>query len=57
MVLGDDLIQYLNQAVSRFNTHLHPGETAGPVPVTQAPPTPPLPPPAPGMLSTAVKIK
>jgi uncharacterized protein involved in type VI secretion and phage assembly len=55
MVVGDDLIQYLNQAVSLFNTHLHPGETAGPIPVTPAPPTPPLPPPSPGMLSTTVR--
>jgi hypothetical protein len=54
-VFGDDLIQYLNQATSVFNTHMHPGETAGSTSVTPAPPSPPLPTPTAGMLSTAVK--
>jgi uncharacterized protein involved in type VI secretion and phage assembly len=54
-VFGDDLFQYLNQAVSVFNTHMHPGETAGPVSVAPAPPAPPIQAPAAGMLSTAVR--
>lgn len=54
-VFGDDLMQFLDQAISVFNTHLHLGETAGPVSVTPAPPTPPIHAPAPGMLSTMVR--
>ena len=53
-VFGDDLIQYLNQAISVFNTHMHPGETAGSVSVTPAPPSPPLPASTSDMLSAAV---
>jgi hypothetical protein len=56
-VFGDNLIQYLNQAISVFNMHMHPGETAGSVPVTPAPPIPPLPTPTTGMLSTVVKTE
>jgi hypothetical protein len=54
-VFGDDLVQYLNQAILVFNTHMHPGETAGSASVTPAPPSPPLPVPTAGMLSPAVK--
>jgi uncharacterized protein involved in type VI secretion and phage assembly len=54
-VFGDDLVQYLHQAVSVFNTHMHPGESAGQISVTPAPPTPPVQAPTAGMLSTAVK--
>jgi hypothetical protein len=54
-VFGDDLIQYLHQAVLGFNTYMHPGETAGPVSVTPAPPAPPVQAPTAGMLSTAVR--
>jgi hypothetical protein len=54
-VFGDDLMQYLNQVISVFNTHMHPGETAGSASVTPAPPSPPLQAPTGGMLSSAVK--
>jgi Type VI secretion system/phage-baseplate injector OB domain len=52
-VFGDQLLTYLNQVVTMFNAHVHPGElAAGILPVTPAPPVPPLPPPAPTLLST-----
>jgi hypothetical protein len=56
LVLGDQLMQYLNQLVQMFNSHMHPGEVAPPLggPVTPAPPAPPLQPPTPGLLSTKV---
>jgi hypothetical protein len=50
------LLLYLNQLVSLYQTHIHPGELAlGVFPVTPAPPVPPLPPPTPDLLSTKVK--
>jgi len=55
VVLGDLLLTYLNQVVSLFNTHVHPGELAGTVPVTPTPPVPPFPPAEPKLLSTKVK--
>lgn len=55
LVFGDDLLQYLNQLVSMFNSHVHPGElAAGIIPVTPAPPVPPFPPATPALLSTKV---
>ena len=40
---GDQLLQYLNQLVTLFNTHVHPGElAAGFIPVTPAPPVAPF---------------
>jgi phage baseplate assembly protein gpV len=54
LVLGDQLMQYLNQLVQMFNTHMHPGEATAVGPVTPAPPAPPLQPPTPGLLSTKV---
>jgi Type VI secretion system/phage-baseplate injector OB domain len=52
-VFGDQLLQYLSQLVTMFNTHVHPGEmAAGILPVTPAPPVPPLTPPTPSLLST-----
>ena len=54
LVLGDQLIQYLNQMVQMFNTHMHPGEATALGPVTPAPPAPPLQPPTPSLLSTKV---
>lgn len=55
LVFGDDLLQYLNQIVSMYQSHVHPGELAlGVFPVTPAPPVPPFPPP-PSMLSIKVK--
>jgi len=56
VVFGDDLLQYLNQIVMLYQTHVHPGELAlGIFPVTPAPPVPPFPPPSPTMLSMRVK--
>lgn len=56
LVFGDDLLTYLTQVVTIFNTHLHPGELAlGALPVTPAPPVPPLTPPTPSLLSIKVK--
>ncbi len=56
LVFGDNLLQYLNQLVSMFNSHVHPGELAvGILPVTPAPPVPPFPPATPSLLSMKVK--
>lgn len=53
VVFGDDLLQYLNQLVSMFNSHLHPGQlAAGIMPVTPAPPTPSFPSASSSLLST-----
>jgi hypothetical protein len=54
-VFGDDLLIYLNQLVTLFNAHVHPGEMAiGILPVTPAPPVAPMPPPSPSLLSRKV---
>lgn len=51
-VFGDQLLSYLNQLVTMFNSHVHPGElAAGILPVTPAPPVPPFPPATPSLLS------
>lgn len=51
-VFGDQLLSYLNQVVTIFNTHVHPGElAAGIIPVTPAPPVPPAPPATPTLIS------
>jgi hypothetical protein len=56
LVFGDSLLRYLNQVVSMYQTHVHPGEMAlGVFPVTPAPPVPPLPPATPDLLSIKVK--
>jgi uncharacterized protein involved in type VI secretion and phage assembly len=55
VVFGDQLLQYLNQLVQTYQTHMHPGETALGFPVTPAPPLPPLPPATPSLLSQKVK--
>jgi uncharacterized protein involved in type VI secretion and phage assembly len=56
VVFGDQLLQYLNQIVSLYQTHVHPGELAlGVFPVTPAPPVPPLPPATPALISQRVK--
>jgi len=56
VVFGDQLLQYLNQLVGFFNSHLHPGQMAlGVLPVTPAPPVPPFPAATPALLSTKVK--
>lgn len=56
LVFGDQLLTYLNQLVTMFNSHIHPGELAlGVFPVTPAPPVPPFPPATPSLLSVKVK--
>jgi uncharacterized protein involved in type VI secretion and phage assembly len=55
-VFGDILNTYLNQLVQTFNLHMHPGQMAGPLPVTPAPPTAPQMPPTPDLLSMKVKL-
>jgi uncharacterized protein involved in type VI secretion and phage assembly len=56
LVFGDQLLQYLNQLVTLYQTHMHPGELAlGIFPVIPAPPMPPFPPATPALLSTRVK--
>ncbi len=56
VVFGDSLMQYLNQLVNMFNSHMHPGElAAGFIPVTPVPPVPPFPPATPDLLSQKVK--
>ncbi len=54
LAFGDSLLQYLNQLVSIFNTHMHVGETVIGIPVTPIVPTTPFPPATPSMLSTRV---
>lgn len=57
-VFGDQLLSYLNQLVSLFNSHLHPGEmAAGFIPVTPAPPVPFFPPATPALISTKVLVE
>jgi phage baseplate assembly protein gpV len=57
-VLGQQLLSYLTQLATMFNTHLHPGELAlGALPVTPAPPVPPLSPPTPSLLSTKNQVE
>ena len=56
LVFGDNLLQYLNQLVQIYQSHVHPGELAlGVFPVTPAPPVPPFPPATPSLLSVKVK--
>jgi len=56
LVFGDNLLTYLNQLVTLFNSHVHPGELAlGFIPITPAPPVSPFPPATPSLLSTRVK--
>lgn len=55
-VFGDSLTTYLSQVVTLFNAHMHPGQMAGPIPVTPAPPVAPFTPPTPDMLSMKVKL-
>jgi phage baseplate assembly protein gpV len=56
LVFGDQLLTYLNQLVSLYQSHIHPGEMAlGVFPVTPAPPVPPFPSATPSLNSTRVK--
>ena len=55
LVFGDQLLTYLNQLVTLFNTHMHPGEMAlGTLPVTPMVPAVPFPPADPSLLSLKV---
>jgi hypothetical protein len=57
-VLGDQLVTYLAQLVTIFNTHVHPGQMAGGfLPVTPAPAVSPMPPPSPSLLSLKVLLE
>lgn len=54
-VFGDELLQYLTQLVTTYQTHMHPGEmAAGIFPVTPMLPVPPAQPPTPSLLSTKI---
>jgi uncharacterized protein involved in type VI secretion and phage assembly len=56
LVFGDDLLTYLNQLVTIFNAHVHPGELAvGVLPVTPMTPVAPFPEATPQLLSVQVK--
>ncbi len=56
LVFGDDLLQFLNQMIQTFNSHMHPGELAlGALPVTPMIPVPPMSPAMPSLLSVKVK--
>lgn len=57
-VLGQQLLIYLTQLATLFNTHIHPGEMAlGVLPVTPAPPVAPFTPPPPSLLSTKNQVE
>jgi hypothetical protein len=56
-VLGDQLLTYLGQIVTMFNTHMHPGETAAGLPVTPMLPVAQMPPPTPSLLSVKVLLE
>lgn len=55
-VFGDSLLTYLQQVVATFNAHTHPGQVAGPYPVTPMTPVSPFTAPTSDMLSTKVKL-
>jgi type VI secretion system (T6SS) baseplate-like injector VgrG len=56
LVFGDSLLNYLNQLVMLFNTHVHPGQlAAGVIPVTPCPPAGPFPAATISLLSSKVK--
>jgi len=55
LVFGDDLLEYLTEIVTIFNTHMHPGEMAiGVLPVTPMIPVAQMEPPTPDLLSLKV---
>jgi hypothetical protein len=57
VIYGDDLLQWLSQLVTTFNSHMHPGQMATAIgsPVTPMPPAVPAQPPTPALLSQKVK--
>lgn len=54
LALGDSLLQYLNELVSTFNTHMHVGQTLIGIPVTPMVPSTPFSPATPALLSKRV---
>ena len=54
LVFGDNLLQYLNQLVMLYNTHIHPGETVAGIPVSPAPPMGQFPQATPSLISNRV---
>ena len=50
-VFGDQLLSYLNQLVTLFNGHVHPGQLLGNAPITPAPPQPFFPTATPSLIS------
>ena len=55
-VLGDVLLEYLQQLVILFDSRTHQGQTAAGEPVMLAPPVPPVLPPTPLQNSLTVKV-
>lgn len=56
VVFGDQLLQYLNQLMSLFNAHMHPGQTlSGSTAITPTPPAPVFPPATSSLFSNKVK--
>jgi len=55
LVFGDSLLSYLNNLVTIFSTHMHPGETVAGIPVTPMIPAQPFPAATPDLLSVKVK--
>jgi hypothetical protein len=55
LVFGDSLLSYLNNLVTIFSTHMHPGETCAGIPVTPMIPAQPFPGATPNLLSVKVK--
>ncbi len=55
LAFGDDLLSYLNQLVTMFNSHVHPGQSNVAGPVTPTPPIPSFPSATPSLISTKVK--
>jgi len=55
-VFGDNLMSYLTQLMTLFNTHMHPGQMAGPIPVVPTPPMGQFTPPPPNLISMKVKL-
>jgi hypothetical protein len=56
-VLGDELMAYLTQLVTQFNTHFHPGQTVVGAQVIPTPPAKPMPVPGRRLLSKKVKLE
>ncbi len=57
-VFGNELLAYLTQLATLFNTHIHSGELAiGILPVTPAPPTVQVPLPTPALVSRTVVLE